>query len=82
MDQFEEGVTHTHDGFDAGSEGQQEDVEPGDKEAYRPADEDEGKEPDDGPHQARAQTAPSASASLTHDSADFLFQNSERQIIS
>ena len=54
LQQFEDGFAHALDGVDAGGERQQEDVDPGDEEGDRPADEPQRQEPQKAPQQPRA----------------------------
>lgn len=66
LHELEDALARALDGFNASPERQQQYVEPCDKEADPPCEEDQHEEPKDGPQNPRTQLCPSATLSLTH----------------
>ncbi len=64
--ELENGVTHTLERLDAGGEGEEQDVQPGNEEADWPAEEDETQEPEYGPYQSRTQIGFTATFAFAH----------------
>jgi len=66
LEHLEQGVRQAFDGLDAGPEGKEEDVDPGQQVSYWPADEDEKEKPEDCPDKPRTEVCAAATLSRSH----------------